>query len=139
MINIRKYNSKLLNKSGTLYCGRGRTTEDIGFGNPFSHKPGTARFRVKTLAESIDFYQSWLYKLLKAYQLQQTRKLESWERAYLRRVIKLAKHIENGIVTDLICFCIDLEKYQLNDSNAYKCHTQILYKVVLEIQQITSH
>lgn len=139
MINIRKYNSKLLNKPGVLYCGRGRTTEDIGFGNPFSHKPGTARFQVKTLAESIGCYEAWLYKLLKAYQQQQTRKLESWERAYLRRVIKLAKDIENGIVTDLICFCIDLINYQPNSSNEYKCHTQILYKVVLQIQQITSH
>ncbi|MFB2836598.1 hypothetical protein [Floridanema evergladense] len=139
MINIRKYNSKLLNNPGVLYCGRGRTIEDIGFGNPFSQKPGTARFQVKTLAESLGCYEAWLYKLLKAYQQQQTRKLERWEKAYLKRVIKLAKDIENGIVTDLICFCIDLEDYQPNDSNEYNCHTQLLYKVVLEIQQITSH
>ncbi|MFB2920626.1 hypothetical protein [Aerosakkonema funiforme] len=134
MINIRRYNSKLLNKPGVLYCGRGRTIEDLGLGNPFSHKPGTARFRVKTLAESIDCYQAWLGKLLKAHQKQQTRKLEGWERAYLRRVIKLAKDIDDGVLTDLMCFCVDLENYQPDDSKPYKCHTEILYEVALEIQ-----
>lgn len=106
MINIRKYNSKLLNKPGVLYCGRGRTIEDLGLGNPFSYKSGTARFRVKTLAESIECYQLWLHKLLKAYQKRQTHKLEDWERAYLQRVIKLAKDVEDDVVTDLMFFVL---------------------------------
>ncbi|MBD2185810.1 hypothetical protein H6S82_05110 [Planktothrix sp. FACHB-1355] len=117
-----------------MYCGRGRSIEDLGLGNPFSHKPGTARFRVKTLAESLDCYQAWLGKLLKAYQKQQTCKLEDWERAYLRRVIKLAKDIEDDVVTDLMCFCIDQENYQTDNSKPDKCHTQILYEIALEIK-----
>ena len=135
MVNIRKYNPKLLDKPGFLYCGRGRTVEDLGLGNPFSHKLGTAKFKVKTLQESINYYRRWLHKRLQAYWKQQTSKLEAWEKAYLKRVLQLTNDIESGLVTDLMCFCIELENYQPDGSKQYKCHTQILYEGVLEIQQ----
>lgn len=135
MVNIRKYNPKLLDKPGVLYCGRGRTVEDLGLGNPFSHKPGTAKFQVKTLQESINYYRRWLHKLLKAYFKQQTCTLEAWEKAYLKRVLQLANDIESGIVTELMCFCIELENYEPDSSKQYQCHAQVLYALVLKIKQ----
>ena len=47
-----------------VYVGRDNPTlglRDIGFGNPFSHKPvSRAEFRVATRQEAIERYEAWV-------------------------------------------------------------------------------
>ncbi|MGK7872524.1 MAG: hypothetical protein AB4426_04200 [Xenococcaceae cyanobacterium] len=135
-INIRKYNPSLLNQPGVLYCGRGRRGKRLGLGNPFSHKPNNnAPFQVRTLQESIECYQRWLDKLITAYCQGKPHPLEAWEKAYLKRVVKLAKEINSGVVTDLMCFCVEIPNYQPNKSHKYQCHTQILALICQKLGQ----
>ena len=68
-IDILKYNRQLLSKPDIVFCGRkSNNPEQIGLGNPFSHKSNSnAIFKVNSLEESLTSYRKWLWKLLKAY------------------------------------------------------------------------
>lgn len=136
MVNIRKFNPQLLNQPGVLYCGRGKSPEQPGLGNPFSHHKSSkgALYEVQTLSESIEMYLLWLIELLKANQQQKLSNLEHWERRYLKRLKKLASDIKSRKVTDLVCFCIEQENYQTRQPGLlknYRCHVQILLDAIL--------
>ena len=138
MINIRKFDPKLLNQPGVVYCGRNRTKRllSIGLGNPFSHrKNSNAPYQTRTLEESISSYKRWLYKLIKAHFNQQTEYLEDWERRYLKRVLKLSQNLKAGQVTDLMCFCVEKFNYRYRKADKIQCHTQILYGFCLAINR----
>ena len=138
MINIRKYNPNLLNQPGVLYCGRVSPNDptQIGLGNPFSHKKNSnAPFQVASLQQSIESYKKWLEKLIKAHCNNQTQSLKSWEKLYLQRVLELAKNIEQGRVTDLMCFCVEFPNYLHKKKARYVCHTQMLYAFCLLINR----
>lgn len=138
MINIRKFDPKLLNQPGVVYCGRNRTKRliDIGLGNPFSHKKhSNAPYQTSTLEQSISSYKRWLNKLVRAHLNQQTEFLEEWEQRYLQRVLKLAEDIQAGQVTDLMCFCVETVNYRYRKADKIQCHTQILYGFCLAINR----
>lgn len=125
-INIRKYNSQLLNQPESVYCGRSR--DKLGLGNPFSHlKNSQAKFKVATLKESLEKYREWLGKLIEAKLSKQTQKLEKWERIYLKKVIKLAREIELGKIETLVCFCVNKDNYKYVKKSPKSCHAEILY------------
>ena len=134
-INIYKYNSRLLNQTNIVFCGRkSGHPELIGLGNPFSHKPNSnAVFIVDSLEETLQKYRLWLWKLLKAYQKGNISTLELWEMVYLNRVLHLAKLIKKNKVSGLMCFCLNINNYKYNKKKEIKCHTQILYGACLWI------
>lgn len=132
MINIYKFNQRLLNNDKIKYVGRGESLDELGLGNPFSHKPTkVAKWTVSTLEESISEYRKWLWKLLKAALAKNTQGLEPWEREYLKKVLALTKDIKKGKVDGLMCWCINFPNYQANNPIAPKCHAQILYKAII--------
>jgi hypothetical protein len=136
MINIHKYDKTLLSQPSILYVGRGKTVEELGLGNPYSHKPTqSARFRVETLSESISSYRKWLFKLIKLYWWRETKSFEAWERDYLKQVLKLSQNVASGKVTGLMCWCINQPNYQPNKSRHYTCHAQLLYAGVLCLER----
>ena len=135
MINIHKFDNRLLTNKKIAYVGRRKSLNELGLGNPFSHKPGTARWSVSSLEETILMYRKWLYKLLKAYLNRQTKSLPDWEKEYLKRVLKLGKQIKSGEITWLMCWCQDFPGYSPDESKEYKCHAQVLYAAILWLQE----
>jgi len=135
MINILKFQRQLLLNQEIAYVGRGTTLDDLGLGNPFSHKRDRAKWTVCSLEESISEYRKWLYRLLKAYLSRQTKSLlENWEIAYLKQVLKLAKQIKSGEISSLMCWCINFPNYSPDRSKDYKCHAQVLYAAILWLE-----
>lgn len=133
MIDIYKFNQQiLLNNNKIQYVGRGKSLAELGLGNPFSHKQTkVAVWLVGSLEESISEYRKWLFKLLKAALVKDTKGLEIWERQYLKKVLALAKDVKQGNIEGLMCWCINFPNYQADSKVAPKCHAQILYKAII--------
>jgi len=58
-VNTTVVNKKFHSKPGTIYIGR--RPYGMHFGNPFTHRADTlASVRVKTRADAVERYQTWL-------------------------------------------------------------------------------
>lgn len=140
-MDILKYKDGLIGQPGLVYCGRPKTNNWshgqllIGLGNPFSWKQTKlAKFKVKNLEESLSGYRRWLFKLLLAHKEQRLKGLEPWEVDYLEKTLELARSINKGEVSGLICWCVNVKDY-VPEKDKEKCHTQILYAACLWLIQ----
>lgn len=117
---------------------RGKTVEELGLGNPYSHKSSrVARFKVATLFDSINCYRKWLFGLLKAHLQNRVAELDAWERQYLKEVLATRQKIAARQVRGLMCWCVECPNYKPDGSKAYECHAQVLYAAILWLNSQT--